>query len=353
MFFSDEINQRNDKEVEEIKDFLNKHDVVYDNPDKTFVIRNKGKIIATGSASGNILKYFFSDEDYQGQGTMSIIYNSLLNYLVESNIPSFFVFTTPDNRLIFESLGLKQVYSTDKVALFEGGFYNYNKWIDKVKSSIKKKQGKRGAMVVNCNPMTLGHKYVIEKALENVDDLLVFVVEEDKSIFPFKDRFNILKNELSSNERIILIEGGPYIISQGTFPTYFIKRKDEMLDIYTKLDGSIFADKIAKDLGIDIRFFGSEPTDLVTLAYNNSMKEILRSRDIEVEIFERVSLDDTIISASRVRKLIKGDKIEEAYKYLPNSTINYLKSDAGQEIIKKIQDEWTKGTCDRGRFNVA
>lgn len=338
MFFSDEINKNNDKEIQEIKEFLDKHDVVYDNPDKTFIIRDNGKIIATGSASGNILKYFFSDDEYQGQGTMSIIYNSLLNYLMESNIPSYFVFTTPYNKLIFESLGLKEVYSTNRVALFEGGFYNYRKWIDKVKSSIREKQGKRGAMVVNCNPMTLGHKYVIEKALENVDDLLVFVVEEDKSIFPFMDRFSILKNELFNNDKITLIEGGPYIISQGTFPTYFIKKKDDMLDIYTKLDGSIFADKIAKDLEIDIRFFGSEPTDLVTLAYNNSMKEILGRRDIEVKIFERKALDDTVISASRVRKLIKEDKIEESYKYLPNSTIDYLKSDKGKVIIDKIQD---------------
>ncbi|NLY45968.1 MAG: adenylyltransferase/cytidyltransferase family protein [Tissierella sp.] len=339
MFFSDEINKSNDKEIKEIRDFLNKYDVIYDNPDKTFVIRDSGKIIATGSASGNILKYFFSDEEYQGQGTMSIIYNSLLNYLIESNIPSFFVFTTSCNKLIFESLGLTEVYSTDRVALFEGGFYNYSKWIKEVKSSIKDKEGKRGAMVVNCNPMTLGHKYVIEKALENVDELLVFVVEEDQSIFPFIDRFNILKNELSNNDKITLIKGGPYIISQGTFPTYFIKRKDEMLDIYTKLDGSIFADKIAKDLEIDIRFFGSEPTDVVTLAYNNSMKEILRSRGIEVKIFERKSLDDIVISASWVRKLIKEDRMEEAFGYLPNSTIEFLKSDKGSDVIKKIQGE--------------
>ena len=138
---------------------------------------------------------------------------------------------------------------------------------------------------MNCNPMTLGHKYLIEKALEEVDDLLIFVVEEDKSVFPFEDRFNILKKELSHDDRISLIEGPLYHIPR-TFPTYFIKKKDEMLDIYTELDGKIFADKIAKDLEIDIRFFGSEPTDEVTLAYNQAMKEILTSRNIEIKIIE-------------------------------------------------------------------
>ena len=94
--------------------------------------------------------------------------------------------------------------------------------------------------------MTLGHKYLMEKALDEVDELLIFVVEEDKSVFPFKDRFGILQKELSSYDRIKLLEGGPYIISQATFPTYFIKKKDEMLETYTNLDGSIFADKIAR-----------------------------------------------------------------------------------------------------------
>lgn len=337
MFFSDEINKRNNKEIQEISDYLSGYGLEYDYPDVTYVIRDKGKIISTGSAEGNILKYFFSDEEYQGQGTMSIIYNSLLNHLIENNIPSFFVFTTPNNKTIFNSLGLSDVYATARVALFEGGFYNYNRWIDKVKSSIKDKDDKRGTIVVNCNPMTRGHKYLIEKALEYVNDLLVFVVEEDRSIFPFEDRFNIVKNELSHDDRIRVIEGGPYIISQATFPTYFIKKKDEMLDIYTELDGSIFADKIAKDLAIDVRFFGTEPTDLVTLAYNESMKDILSSRDIDVKIIERKSLDKTIISASYVRKLLKENRIDEAFKYLPDSSINYLKSNKGKEIIKKIQ----------------
>lgn len=337
MFFSDAININNENDIRQIKEFLDIFQVNYDFPDKTFVIRDKGKIIATGSADGNILKYFFACEKYKGQGLIGVIYNSLLSYLLEQGHDSFFVFTTPNNKMIFESLGLKEVESTERVSLFEGGFYNYEKWVKKIKSSIKPKKDLRGAIVMNCNPMTLGHKYLIEKALENVDDLLIFVVEEDKSIFPFEDRFNILKKEFHNNPRINIIKGGPYIISQGTFPTYFIKKKDEMLDIYTELDGSIFANKIGKDLDIDIRFLGSEPKDEVTLYYNNTLKNILELKGIKVDIIPRRELEGNIISASYVRSLLKEDKVKEAYKYLPLSTIEYLKSDKGKEIIGVIQ----------------
>lgn len=337
MFFSDEINKNNPLEVEEIKTFLKKFKVEYDNPDITLVIRDNGKIIASGSADGNILKYFFVKCDYAGQGAISIIYDSLLNYIFEKGYRSYFIFTTPSNKTIFESLGLKEVNSTESVLLLEGGFYNYNKWIQSIKENTGAKRGKRGSIVVNCNPMTLGHKYLMEKALEEVDELLIFVVEEDLSIFPFEDRYNIIVNEFINEPRIKVLKGGPYIISRGTFPTYFIKQKDKMLDIYTELDAKIYAEKIAEDLKIDIRFLGSEPKDIVTNAYNSSLKEILKTNGIDVKIIPRIESKGNPISASYVRQLLKEGKTEEAHKLLPKSTINFLNSEKGKEIIKKIQ----------------
>lgn len=338
MFFADEINKNNIRDIEEIADFLNQFDVKYDYPDKSFVIRDEGKIVATGSAEGNILKYFFACKKYAGQGLMGIIYNSLLKHIFESGYTSYFVFTRPNNKLIFESLGLKEVASTERVSLFEGGFYNYKKWVKKLGEDLGPKKVTRGSIVMNCNPMTLGHKYLIYQALDQVDQLIIFLVEEDKSIFPFEDRFNIMKKELAEEDRISLVKGGPYIISQATFPTYFIKKKDEMLDIYTELDGKIFATKIAKDLEIDMRFLGSEPKDLVTLAYNNNLKKILEEEDVQVEIVERKALEGEIISASLVRGLIRENKEEEAYKYLPQSTIDYLQGDQGRKTIEKIKN---------------
>lgn len=338
MFFSDEINKNNNREIREITEFLKQFEVSFDYPDKTFVIRDKGKIIATGSAEGNILKYFFACKKYTGQGLMGIIYNSLLKHIFESGYDSYFIFTTPNNKIIFESLGLKEVSSTDNVTLFEGGFYDYNRWIKKTREIVGKKSGFRGSIIMNCNPMTLGHRYLIDKGLEEVDDLLIFVVEEDKSIFPLEDRFNIMKKNLENEKNITLLKGGPYIISQATFPTYFLKKKDTMLEVYTELDGKIFGTKIAKDLEIDIRFLGSEPKDQVTLAYNNSLEKILEKENVKVSIIERKKLGHEIISASLVRELLKEGNIEEAYKYLPESTIEYLQSEQGFKTIEKIKN---------------
>lgn len=50
-----------------------------------------------------------------------------------------------------------------------------------------------GSIVMNCNPFTLGHRYLVEEASRQSDLLYIFVVEEDKSDFPFEDRFNMVK----------------------------------------------------------------------------------------------------------------------------------------------------------------
>lgn len=52
---------------------------------------------------------------------------------------------------------------------------------------------KSGAIVMNCNPFTKGHRYLIEQALKTVEYLYIFVVEEDKSYFKFQDRLKMVK----------------------------------------------------------------------------------------------------------------------------------------------------------------
>ena len=75
-------------------------------------------------------------------------------------------------------------------------FKKYLDILTKMKNQ-KNITGKIGAIVMNCNPFTLGHKYLIKESLKKVDYLYIFVVEEDKSIFPFKDKIlSVIKEYL-------------------------------------------------------------------------------------------------------------------------------------------------------------
>jgi [citrate (pro-3S)-lyase] ligase len=163
-----------------------------------------------------------------------------------------------------------------------------------------------GAIVMNCNPFTKGHRYLIEKALEQVDVLYIFVVEEDKSQYSFKRRFEMVKQGTEDlQEQIYVIPSGKYVISKDTFSQYFDKEKEitEIQDM--EYDVGIFCEAVCRVFGITKRFVGTEPFDKVTKKYNETMSIILPEYGIEFVEIPRLEIDGEVISASKVRGQLK------------------------------------------------
>ncbi|MDR3346545.1 MAG: adenylyltransferase/cytidyltransferase family protein [Campylobacteraceae bacterium] len=197
----------------------------------------------------------------------------------------------------------------------------YKELLLKHKSETK---GNVGAIVMNCNPFTLGHHYLIEQSVKKVDHLYIFVVEEDKSYFPFKDRLELVKNGVADFKNVTVIPSGRFIISSLTFEAYSNKEKLQEEIIDASNDVTIFAEEIAPTLNITKRFAGEEPLDNVTRQYNNTMKMILPRYSIEFEVIERKSSDDEPISASKVRKLLENKNFDEIQNIVPQTTFEYL-----------------------------
>ena len=185
-----------------------------------------------------------------------------------------------------------------------------------------------GSIVMNCNPFTMGHEYLVEYASKMVDVLIVFVVEEDKSVFPFTDRIELVRKGCEKFKNVVVVPSGKYIISSITFPEYFIKGEmgDGSVELDMSMDLDIFMDYIAKGVGIQYRFVGEEPMDMVTRQYNESMKNKLPKAGIKVvEIPRKESQDGLVISASRVRKYLKEKDWERIRQLVPDSTYEYLR----------------------------
>ncbi len=183
-----------------------------------------------------------------------------------------------------------------------------------------------GCIVMNCNPFTKGHRYLIESALRKVDCLIIFVVEEEKSYFRFEDRFAMVKAGVADLENVIVAPSGDFILSSSTFPEYFIKIMDKDITRNVDFDIELFAQCIAPALNIKYRFVGSEQHDIVTAQYNKAMHRILPKYGIEIVEIERKTTGNRIISASNVRKYFEYgsyfyDKLAEM---APFSTLAYL-----------------------------
>ena len=86
---------------------------------------------------------------------------------------------------------------------------------------------------------------------------------------------------------------------------------------------------------------GEEPYCPVTRNYNEALVNVLESHGVEVDIIPRkwISTPENYISASKVRNLIKKDgkqALEHLSDFIPAVTLNYLRSEEGKEVIKKI-----------------
>lgn len=185
---------------------------------------------------------------------------------------------------------------------------------------------KVGAIVMNANPFTYGHRFLVETALKNSDYLIVFVVEEDKSEIPFKDRIALVRENTADLPNVFVMPSGEFIISAKTFSEYFAKESIQEQKIDTSKDVTLFAKEIAPTLGISVRFAGKEPTDKITAQYNEDMAKILPQYGLEFIEIERSKTDKgEIISASTVRKLAKERDFEKLKSLVPPATLRYLK----------------------------
>lgn len=196
-------------------------------------------------------------------------------------------------------------------------------YLNQIRPSYK--SGLNGAIVMNCNPFTKGHLYLIKEASKRVDNLYIFVVEENKSFFPFEDRYALVKSGTSHLSNVQVLKSGKFAISSTTLPGYF--EKDQLGDVYldASSDLELFL-QIAKVLDISIRFAGHEPMDKFTAQYNLNMGKYLTRYGIEFCEIERVKDENEYISASRVRRLLKEDKLAEIKQLVPDCTYEYLKN---------------------------
>ncbi len=293
------------------------------NLDYSVGLYDQDRLIATGSLAGKVIMCLATLEEYRGEGLITTIISDLISYAAQQDKFHLFLYTKPDNRRQMESLGFQLIGCGGEYAvLMERGFpgielYKKNLQQERMPAIVA------GAIVMNLNPLTKGHLYLIEQALECCDALYVFVVQEDRSRFPFKDRISLLRQAVGDHPKIKVLPSGEYMISSATFPSYFLKAQ-EHARAQIMLDVDVFVRHIAPVLGIAKRFAGHEPYCALTRASNDRMREMLPPAGIEFCEIERLGSEGSYISASRVRKLIDEKRWEELKRLVPEITCRYI-----------------------------
>ena len=195
-----------------------------------------------------------------------------------------------------------------------------------------------GVVVMNCNPFTLGHRYLIEQAAKQVERLYVMVVKEDCSLFAYTERKAMVEQGVADIENVSVIDGSDYAISRATFPTYFLKRLDDAADTQMLLDLDLFRRHIAPALGATVRFVGTEPTDQLTRRYNQLMHEALK----DVREINRLEKDGNAVSASRVRKAMEEGDMNTIRQLVPPTTLPYIIAHLATQALQAELDTTPK-----------
>lgn len=286
----------------------------------TVLLFEEDILVATGSRQGNLLKYIAVDPAFQGEDLTARVLTALRQDAMAAGHRHLFLYTKPQNQYLFSSLFFYPVARTEQVLLMENRQAGLKSFLQSC--PVQQAQGPVGAAVMNCNPFTLGHQYLIETAAKDCDRLYVFVLSEDASRFSPADRLEMVKRGTAHLPNVTVLPTGPYLISSATFPTYFLKDREQAPRIQCLLDIEIFARHYGPHFGITCRYVGTEPLSPLTGQYNEALKAHLPEYGIAVKEIPRLCSGEAPVSATAVRGALDTGK--EFRHLVPATTYEYL-----------------------------
>ena len=325
----------------QIEMFLQTNGLRYDDVDyyAAIVDESSDEMIAGGGLKGSVIKCVAVADGHKGEAVANVIVSHLIAKANAEGCQCVKLYTKPDNRQLFESLSFRLIAESPNAILMETGVGGIEKYSEelRVKSEelgVKNEELKNdesvvsnarkpiGAIVMNANPFTLGHRFLVEQSSELVERLYVVVVREDCSMFSYNERKAMVSQGVRDIGNVVVVDGSDYAVSAATFPTYFLKQLSDATDTQIILDLDLYRRRIAPALGATIRFFGSEPTDPLTRRYNEFMHQQLGEE--HVHEIQRKQQEGSAISASRVRKAMMEGCIWDAIQLVPPTTIPYI-----------------------------
>lgn len=289
----------------------------------TALLMEEDEIIATGSMDGAVIKCVAVSPAHQGEDLTGQIMTVLVQHAAQKGMRHLMLYTKPRNQHLFIPFGFHPVIRTADVLLME----NQHSGLVSFFSGLEKPRDERtpvGCIVANANPFTLGHHYLAEQASKECAWVHLFILSEEKGMFPAEKRLELARASCADLPNVLVHPTGPYMVSAATFPTYFLKDKNQAAAAQCELDVRLFGEKIAPALGITRRYVGTEPLCPVTAGYNERMKALLPEYGVQLIEIERKTDALGPISASRVRALLEQGNMDGLASLLPSAVLHNI-----------------------------
>lgn len=300
----------------------------------------EGRLVATGSYFKNTLRCLAVDSAHQGEGLLNRVVSRLMELKADEGDLHLFIYTKCDKVPFFRDLGFGEIARVEGLTAFlENRRDGFSRYLAQLRAQCQGREetaGVSAAIVMNANPFTLGHQWLVEQAAAQCDLLHLFVVSEDASLVPFSVRERLVREGVAHLPNVLVHQTGSYMISSSTFPSYFIKDEGDVIQAQARLDLQVFK-AIASALNISARFVGEEPFSQVTAVYNRIMAEELPKDGIRCVILPRREEGGAPISASAVRQRIHDGDLEGIRSLVPESTYRFFLSPEGEKVVGAIR----------------
>lgn len=295
--------------------------------ERTFVWEEDGEIMATGSIAGNVLKYIAVCSKVKGHGeTFNELVSKLVNEAATMGRFHLFVFTKPQYVQSFGYVGFHALAVVDDGAIMENGTPDVHDYIHDLPHFADQDDSQIVGIVMNANPFTNGHRYLVEQASKANDHVYVFVVSQEASLFTAAERYQLVQAGCADLDNVTVVPGGDYMVSYATFPAYFLKDDQNVAHFQAALDATLFKEQIAAPLNITRRYVGSEPFSPTTDIYNQELTRVLPP-EVEVKILDRAAnASQDVISATKVRAAIANDELAVVQDYVPQTTLSFIQN---------------------------
>lgn len=316
-----------------IRDLLAANNLTVDSDITLFIEAwSHQRLVGCAGLTANIIKCVAVDQQLRGVNLSAQLLVEVQNVALARGYAHLFLFTHADNQALFARSGFWPIVQTsDNIVLLENTSQGIERYCRLLRH--QRQAGKRiGAIVMNANPFTRGHRYLAEQAAKTCDWLHLFVVREDASYFSFQTRLEMVRAGVAHLPNLTVHEGSQYIISRVTFPAYFLKETSQVQRVWSEIDVLIFRDYIAPALNITHRFIGSEPFCTVTYQYNQALYQYLTDKIKLVEI-PRLQAMGRAISASEVRRLLKARQFALIREIVPASTFAYIEAYYSAKVV--------------------
>ena len=241
----------------QIEMFLQTNGLRYDDVDyyAAIVDESSDEMIAGGGLKGSVIKCVAVADGHKGEAVANVIVSHLIAKANAEGCQCVKLYTKPDNRQLFESLSFRLIAESPNAILMETGVGGIEKYSEELgvkseelkndESVVSNARKPIGVIVMNANPFTLGHRFLVEQSSELVERLYVVVVREDCSMFSYNERKAMVSQGVRDIGNVVVVDGSDYAVSAATFPTYFLKQLSDATDTQIILDLDLYRRRIA------------------------------------------------------------------------------------------------------------